>query len=151
MPNQETVKSMGIKLESYYTDNALVNKVDEVYLTIFENTPEQLRPIELLEEWGFYNYGIKTSLGGVEKVYCRQFSGRVDKENPKLTFPFMSASSNVFFVPIWPGYHTELLPDSILNTESPEEYKDNEPYRNAISKVYKRVFKNYIRTIIFDH
>lgn len=117
-------------------DNALVNKVDEIYLTIYENTPEQLRLIELLEEWGFYDYGTKASLAGVEKVYCRQFSRKVDKEKPKLTFPYMSGSANIFFVPIWPGYHTELLPDSILNTESPEEYKDNEPHRNAISKVY---------------
>jgi hypothetical protein len=117
-------------------DNALVNKVDEIYLTIFENTPEQLRLIELLEEWGFYYYGIKISSAGEEKVYCRQFSIKADRENPKLTFPYMSGSANIFFVPIWPGYHTELLPDSILNTESPEEYKDNEPHRNALSKVY---------------
>lgn len=28
------------------------------------------------------------------------------------------------------------MPDSILNTESPEAYKDNEPHRNALSKVF---------------
>lgn len=117
-------------------DNALVNKVDEIYLTIFENTPEQQKLIELIEEWGFYLFGNKTSSSGVEKVYCRQFSKGVDRENPKLSFPYLSGAANVFFVPIWPGYHTELLPDSILNTESPEEYKDNEPHRNALSKVY---------------
>lgn len=39
-------------------------------------------------------------------------------------------------VPIYPKYHTELLPDSYLNNESPEDYSENEPYRNAISKVY---------------
>lgn len=117
-------------------DNALVNKVDEIYLTIFENTPEQLRLIELLEEWGFYYYGVKASPAGKEKVYCRQFSIKADRGKPKHTFPFMSGSANIFFVPIWPDYHTELLPDSILNTESPEEYRDNEPHRNALSKVY---------------
>jgi len=127
-------------------DNALVNKVDEIYLTIFENTPEQLRLIELLEEWGFYFYGIKTSSAGEEKVYCRQFSIKADREKPKLTFPYMSASANIFFVPIWPGYHTELLPDSILNTESPEEYKDNEPHRNALSKVY--ISHSYERNLV---
>jgi hypothetical protein len=127
-------------------DNALVNKVDEIYLTIFENTPEQLRLIELLEEWGFYYYGTKTSTAGEEKVYCRQFSKRADRENPKLTFPYMSRSANAFFVPIWPGYHTELLPDSILNTESPEEYKDNEPHRNALSKVY--ISHSYERNLV---
>jgi hypothetical protein len=48
----------------------------------------------------------------------------------------MSDQASIFIVPIYPAYHTELLPDSILNNESPEEYKDNEPYRNALSKVY---------------
>src|SRR5205823_3571687 len=33
-------------------------------------------------------------------------------------------------------YHTELLPDSILNTESPENFVENKPNRNALSKVY---------------
>ena len=39
-------------------------------------------------------------------------------------------------VPIYPKYHTELLPVSYLNNESPDDYSENEPYRNAISKVY---------------
>jgi hypothetical protein len=39
-------------------------------------------------------------------------------------------------VPIYPEYHTELLPDSILKTEDPEDFEDNKPNRNALSKVY---------------
>jgi hypothetical protein len=39
-------------------------------------------------------------------------------------------------VPIYPAYHTELLPDSILNTESPADFVESKPNRNAISKVY---------------
>jgi hypothetical protein len=39
-------------------------------------------------------------------------------------------------IPIYPEYHTELLPDSILTTESPYDFVENEPHRNAISKVY---------------
>jgi len=39
-------------------------------------------------------------------------------------------------VPIYPEYHTELFPDSILRTESPMDFIENEPHRNAISKVY---------------
>jgi len=41
-----------------------------------------------------------------------------------------------FIVPIYPDYHTELFPDSILRTESPADFVENEPHRNAISKVY---------------
>jgi hypothetical protein len=51
-----------------------------------------------------------------------------------------------FIVPIYPEYHTELLPDSILNTESPEDFVENKPNRNAISKVYvSRSFERGLR------
>jgi predicted nucleic acid-binding protein len=117
-------------------DNAFVNKVDEIYVTLFDHTPEQLRLIELLEEWGFERYGSKATRTGNELVYTRSFRPIADKAHPKMTFPYMSDQANIFIVPIYPAYHTELLPDSILNTESPDDYKDNEPYRNALSKVY---------------
>ena len=117
-------------------DNALVNKVEEIYVTLFDHTPEQLRLIELLEEWGFLLHGSKATRTGNELVYSRLFRAAADRAHPKLTFPYMSDQANVFIVPIYPDYHTKLLPDSILNTESPNDYKDNEPYRNALSKVY---------------
>lgn len=117
-------------------DNALVNKVEEIYVTIFDHTPEQLRLIELLEEWGFTFHGSKSTPTGDERVYTRPFLPVANRFAPKLTFPYLSNKANVFIVPIYPEYHTELLPDSILNTESPENYRDNEPHRNALSKVY---------------
>jgi hypothetical protein len=45
-------------------------------------------------------------------------------------------NAKVFLVPIYPEYHTELLPDSILRTESPADFIESEPHRNAIGKVY---------------
>ena len=42
----------------------------------------------------------------------------------------------MYIVPIYPGYHTDLLPDSYLKTESPRDFVENEPHRNALSKVY---------------
>ncbi len=117
-------------------DNALRFNVDEIYVTIFDKTPEQLLLIELLEEWGFNKFGYKTTKTGNEKVYFRDFSKNANRLEPQKTFPFISKQSNVFFVPIWPAYHTELLPDSILNTESPKDFIENEPHRNALSKVY---------------
>ncbi len=44
--------------------------------------------------------------------------------------------SDVYIVPIYPDYHTNLLPDSYLRTESPQDFVENEPHRNALSKVY---------------
>ena len=48
----------------------------------------------------------------------------------------MSLKARKFIVPIYPEYHTELLPDSILRTESPADFVENRPNRNAIRKVY---------------
>lgn len=57
-------------------------------------------------------------------------------EEPKYTYPFFSINTNIFLVPIYPDYHTDLLPDSYLKTESADDFKDDLPYRNAINKVY---------------
>src|SRR5690606_17847344 len=50
--------------------------------------------------------------------------------------PYLSAYARKFVVPIWPEYHTELLPDSILRTEDPEDFADSKRHRNALEKVY---------------
>ncbi len=117
-------------------DNALMYKVDEVYVTIFNKRIEQQRLISLLEEYGFYKHGLKSSASGEELVYVRSCARVANRQNPKLTYPYFSTSGNIFIVPIYPEYHTELFPDSILQTESPFDYVENEPHRNAISKVY---------------
>lgn len=119
-------------------DNALKQKVSEIYVTIFDKRSEQKRLISLLEEWGFEFYGIKSTKNGDEKVYVRKFdkAAPLNIDNPKLTYPFISKESSVFIVPIYPAYHTELFPDSILNTESPKDFVENAPHRNALSKVY---------------
>ena len=90
----------------------------------------------MLEEYGFKFHGEKTSSSGIEKVYVRNFEKNANKEKPKETFPWLSKEADVYIIPIRPEYHTKLLPDSILRTESPIDFIDNEPYRNAISKVY---------------
>jgi hypothetical protein len=48
----------------------------------------------------------------------------------------MSKERRKFIVSIYPEYHTELLPDSILRTEKPDDYITNRPNRNAIRKVF---------------
>lgn len=114
-------------------DNALRNNVTAVYVTIFRRTVDQYRLIRLLEDWGFAYYGTKNE---TEEVFVRDFRPRVDPDDPRRTFPYISASARKFVVPIRPDYHTELLPDSILNTESPKDFVESKPNRNALSKVY---------------
>lgn len=132
------VVSNGVRLGERFIkiifDNAIANKVDEIYVTIFERTEEQIRLISLLEEWGFYKFGQKGT--GGEFVFVRDFAKKVDLLNPKKTYPFISTTTRIFLIPIYPKYHTELLPDSFLKTESPESFIENEPHRNAISKIY---------------
>ena len=124
---------LGERFVKIIFDNALKNHVQEIYVTIYDKRPEQRRLIDLLEQWGFVLWGTK---GEGELVYVRDFSPKFDIENLKACFPYISKGKNAYIVPIYPEYHTELLPDSILNTESPKEFIEDFPHRNCINKVY---------------
>jgi predicted nucleic acid-binding protein len=117
-------------------DNALLLKVKEIYVTIFNKDAEQERLIALLTDWGFRNYGTKRSSSGEEMVFVRDFRPMFDEAMPMRTFPYTSRRKRKFIVAIYPEYHTELLPDSILKTESPDDFVENRPNRNALRKVY---------------
>lgn len=145
------VSSNGFKIGERFLkiifDNALQYRVSEIYVTIFDKRPEQLRLIALLEEWGFEYYGNKKMQTGLEKVYTKNFekNQEINLVQPKKTFPFSSAESKIYIVPIYPKYHTELFPDSILRTESPKNFTENEPHRNALSKVY--ISRSYFKDL----
>ena len=124
------VTSNGFKIGERFLkiifDNAIKAKVDEIYVTIFEKSSEQIRLINLLEEWGFEKWGVKKSTG--EIVLTKNFdrNQEINLAAPKKCFPFISQDSKVFIVPIYPAYHTDLFP----------EFIENKPHRNALSKVY---------------
>lgn len=123
-------------------DNAIEYNVEEIYVTIFLKRFDQKRLVSLLEEWGFIYYGIKKTIDGIESVYVRNFQKNFNMINPKICFPFFSTNSNAYICPIHPKYHTDLLPDSILNNELSHDYFENQPHRNAIRKVYVSRSKN---------
>lgn len=134
------VVSNGVRLGERFIkiiiDNALKNKVDEIYVTIFDKREEQIRLINLLSDWGFEYYGTKNNK---EKVYVKAFNKSLIKKelfNAKKNFPYVSKDNNIFLVPIYPDYHTELIPDSILHNENIHNFKDSKPHSNALSKVY---------------
>jgi predicted nucleic acid-binding protein len=143
------VTSTGYKLGERFLkvifDNALANNVDEIYVTIFDKREEQQRLVGLLEEWGFKYWGTKTTKNGIENVFIRDFSKTI-LQNPRECFPFINRNSRIFINPIWPDYHTDLFPDSILNNESPQDYIENEPHRNALKKVY--ISRSYTRDLM---
>jgi predicted nucleic acid-binding protein len=134
------VNLYGVKLGERFLkiifDNAVEQKVDEIYFTIFNDTIERKTLINLMMDFGFKYHGIKVTESGNEEIYVREFNKSIDVNNPRLSFPYISNSNRAYFVSIFPQYHTELFPDSILNTESPADFIENEPHRNAISKVY---------------
>lgn len=117
-------------------DNATLFKTNEIYLTIFNNTVDQERLSLLMEDWGFYKHGIKTTQNGNEFVYVKNFLNINFQDSPKKNYPFLNGRCRKFLCPIYPQYHTELLPDSILNNETPANFVDNKPSRNALAKVY---------------
>lgn len=143
------VTSTGLKLGERFLkvifDNALINRVDEVYVTIFDKREEQQRLVDLLDEWGFRFWGTKTTKNGVENVYVRDFSKKIT-EDPRECYPYLNRYSRVFLNPIWPKYHTELFPDSYLNNESPMNYSESQPHRNAIKKVF--ISRSYYKNLL---
>ena len=134
------VVSNGVRLGERFIkiiiDNALNYKVDEIYVTIFDKREEQIRLINLLVDWGFELYGTKNA---AEKVFIKNFNKlSINREgyNAKKNFPYIYRENNIFLVPIYPDYHTELIPDSILHNENIHNFKDSKPHSNALSKVY---------------
>lgn len=117
-------------------DNALLFRVGEIYVTIFDHGESRIRLIGLLEDWGFEYHGVKKTSSGTEAVYKRSCLPEELEDNPRRRYPFASRSHRKFIVPIYPAYHTELFPDSVLRTESPQDFVENRPSRNAIAKVY---------------
>ena len=112
-------------------------KVDEIYVTIFDKTPDQRRLIELLKDWGFKEHGTKKSEAGIEKVFIRDFRRCFIVDDPKQSYPYIHAVNNKkFIIPIRPEYHTDLLPDSILHNEKVDNFIEAQPQRNAIEKLY---------------
>tara|TARA_R110001606_G_scaffold395971_1_gene569257 strand:- start:439 stop:1956 length:1518 start_codon:yes stop_codon:yes gene_type:complete len=136
------VEKNGLKIGERFLkivfDNAHENKVDEIYVTIFDKRQEQRDLIEMLEEWGFYYHGVKKSKNGEEKVYIRPFGRSLPKniDNPKFTFPYFSRKTRKYIIRIKPEYHTELFTDSINTKEDKNEYQENKVHSNRIGKVY---------------
>ncbi|MDR4306350.1 GNAT family N-acetyltransferase [Chelatococcus sambhunathii] len=112
-------------------DHAIDENVSEVYVTVFD-THSQL--ISLFERYGFKEKGSKTTKNGTEKVLLRSMT---DLEDDILSdYPYVHSNGvNKFLLAIYPEYHTNLFPDSILKTESPDIVTDIS-HTNTIHKVY---------------
>ncbi len=112
-------------------DHAIYEGVAELYVTIF---PRHEALIALLKEFGFLEHGTKTTPNGTEMVLTKALSAVTGY--PRLDYPrFHIAGNRKFILPIWPEWHTQLFPDSILTNESYDVVADV-AHTNSIEKSY---------------
>lgn len=112
-------------------DNAIDRKVDEIYVTVFE---EHVGLIRLLRRYGFNEHSTKTTPNGTELVFVRSMKNPVG--DIRRDYPLIhTAGRTKHLLAIYPEYHTRLFPDSILNNENPSIVEDLS-YTNSIHKVY---------------
>jgi predicted nucleic acid-binding protein len=125
---------LGERFIKIILDNAIERNVEEIYVTLFEDSPELATLSELLNRWGFQYFGNKTSTG--ESVLVKQMKIYDYTKSVKQNFPSLLYKSKKIIMPIKAEYHTSLLPDSILRTENRVDFIGKEAHRYALQKVY---------------
>lgn len=134
------VESTGFRLGERFMkiifDNAFQRNVDEIYITLFTDRGELAALYDLAIRWGFIDYGTKTSDGKIEKVLVKTLNSYDPRLTVRANYPNIRFSCNKYILPIYPQYHTTLLPDSKLNNENEVDFLGREPHRYALQKVY---------------
>ena len=134
------VDSTGFRLGERFIkiifDNAIERNVDEIYLTLFDNRSELKALGELLKRWGFFDYGIKNTKSGTEKVLVKKLKKYDSSLSIKENFPNVNYNVSKWILPIYSCYHTNLLPDSHLKKENEVDFIGDIAHRYALQKVY---------------
>ena len=134
------VESTGFRLGERFIkiifDNALERKVDEIYVTLFQDNDNLVALEALLTRWGFTHYGKKINGLKEEEVLIKRLNVLTEGFSPRCNFPNIAYHCNKFILPIKPQYHTTLLPDSQLKTENRIDFLGYKPHRYALQKVY---------------
>jgi hypothetical protein len=122
---------LGERLLKKIFDTAIAEGAEAIYVTIFDVHAEL---IELFGRYGFRYHGTKTTKNGTERVYVRllnELSGDIVED-----YPFIHMRNRKgWLLAIYPAYHSDLLPDSILNNE-PKEILRDVSHANTIHKAY---------------
>ena len=134
------VESTGFRLGERFLkiifDNALKNNVEEIYVTLFEERPELNALAELLFRWGFEKSAKKITKNGEESVLVKKMGVYDAALSVKQNYPNIMYKKQKFILPIYPKFHTSLLPDSKLNNENAENFLGKDPHKYALQKVY---------------
>ena len=122
---------LGERIIKRVFDHAILEKVSEVYVTVFDTHASLVR---LFLRYGFEQKGVKSTPNGEELVLLRaldDLAHDIVKDYPLM----QTAGKSKWLLAIKPEFHTDLLPDSILKTEDPASEEDV-PHTNTIHKVY---------------
>ena len=111
---------LGERFVKKIIDNATENGINEIYVTAFAR---HIGLITLLSTFGFDYHGTKHTINGEEQVYVKRI-GMVRNDILK-DYPIMKANNvNKYVLSIYPKYHSQLFPDSILNNETYDLLQD---------------------------
>lgn len=137
---EQTGFRLGERFLKIIFDNARSRKVDEIYVTLFENKRDGVKQLKLLmEEWGFRKHGYKPN---GELVLVKTMERFDSNESPKFNYPLLKPAPNCYFLPIYAQYHTDLFPDMILENENMHLYEGKKAHRYALEKIYLSGFFN---------
>jgi len=113
-------------------DTAIEASVEALYVTVFE---KHAALVQLFNRYGFIKVGEKAAAEGpAEAVYERRLDktvGDVVLDYPRIPF----TKGRHFVLALHPQWHSRLLPDSLLKTESASILKDVS-HTNSIHKIY---------------
>jgi hypothetical protein len=112
-------------------DVAISAGVDALYVTVFE---KHAALVELFVRYGFVEVAKKPTINGDELVFERRldsYVGDVVLDYPRIPI----VNGRHFALSIYPIWHSRLLPDSLLTTESSNILQDVS-HTNSIHKIY---------------
>jgi hypothetical protein len=112
-------------------DVAVEQRVSALYVTIFE---KHAALVEIFLRYGFVKKALKQSANGEELVLERRLDSVAG--DVVLDYPRIPVRENRHFVlSLYPQWHSRLLPDSLLKTESSSILQDVS-HTNSIHKIY---------------
>ena len=130
-----TGQRVGERFIKIIIDYALKSKVDEIYVTLFENKRVEVKALmNLMMSWGFFKWGYKRSNG--ELVLVKRMNNNYDNsKDPKFNYPFFKNDIHYGLLPIESQWHTDLFPDLYLRSEDMALYEER-PCGYAVEKIY---------------
>lgn len=133
------INSSGLRIGERFIkiiiDYAVKSKVNEIYVTLFENRREEVKALmDLMMMWGFAKWGYKHSNG--ELVLVKSMNGTYEySKDPKYNYPFVKDNIHYGILPIESQWHTDLFPDLFLKNEDMSLYEER-PCSYAVEKIY---------------